>query len=617
MISRSRIAAPILLGIIMIIALACQSSGANPGGATPLAGTAGSGDTATPVATAEPTEPTLVEVLAPIQSADVNIAESFPPQYFLAVTSGLPNGCVKFGDYQVTRDGDTINVTVTNMEPEPSGLTACDMRYGLVATNIALGSDFESGKTYTVLVNDASTSFTAQVQQQGMEIEEPAPIVSVVIEKEAAKPPNSMLVIVSALPSGCHELAGHGLTRDGDTIKVEIMNMRQLGAPCTDDYRKVETSMWIDGGVVPCKVYKVIVNGEPHRVRAVDPSVTCEIQVEVPAPIDGVEVGSTRSLPPDYFLSIRSGLPNGCVMFGGYEVSTEGYEIYVTVINIQPRDSDVMCTMQYGTVDTRINLGRDFEAGVDYAVVVNGVTEATFHTPKGPAGRTGQDAEKYIEVPFEVKLHGTATIESQDLSIEFVEILEDSRCAVNVTCIWAGRAKVLIGVTLGGEALGQYELTLEGGQSDLAVARAGGYLIGFVVLNPYPGTDDPGDEPDYTVTLAVSIDKTGANDVLTDPGPLVLSLSATPVAGRLLTVHLIAELTGGPDNNRDLYCQGIDWQFGDGMGVGIMPGCIAWTPSDTIARHFEETYTYEKAGVYEVTFTYGPLDPITTKVEVR
>ena len=100
-------------------------------------------------------------------------------------------------------------------------------------------------------------------------------------------------------------------------------------------------------------------------------------------------------------------------------------------------------------------------------------------------------------------------------------------------------------------------------------------------------------------------------------GPVELSLSATPVAGEPLTVRLVAELTGGPDNNRELYCPGQEWQFGDGMSMATSASCMVWTPSSTIQRRFEHTYTYEKAGTYEVTFTYGPAGPITTTVEVR
>ena len=115
----------ILLGALVFLVFACQSFGANPGGATPAAGAP------------EPTDPTMVEVPAPIDGVETSVAESFPPQYFLAVTSGLPNGCIRFGGYDVERDGDTINVTVTNLEPADKGLIACTALYGLVETNIA------------------------------------------------------------------------------------------------------------------------------------------------------------------------------------------------------------------------------------------------------------------------------------------------------------------------------------------------------------------------------------------------------------------------------------------------------------------------------------------------
>lgn len=35
------------------------------------------------------------------------------------------------------------------------------------------------------------------------------------------------------------------------------------------------------------------------------------------------------------------------------------------------------------------------------------------------------------------------------LRLSFVEVLEDSRCPVDVTCVWAGNAKVLIGIGMG------------------------------------------------------------------------------------------------------------------------------------------------------------------------
>ena len=105
----------------------------------------------------------MVKVPAPIESVEIIVAESFPPQYFAHVISGMPNGCVEFYGYEEARDGNTITVTVTNLEPAPSNNTlACAAIYLTHETGVALGKDFEPGETYTVKVNDVVETFVAQ-----------------------------------------------------------------------------------------------------------------------------------------------------------------------------------------------------------------------------------------------------------------------------------------------------------------------------------------------------------------------------------------------------------------------------------------------------------------------
>ncbi len=99
---------------------------------------------------------------APIDQVDINIAESFPPQYFVHVLAGLPSGCAEQYTNSFTRDGNMINVEVLNSYPD--GNPICTAIYGQYEVNIALGSDFVSGQTYQVIVNDGegTTEFTAQ-----------------------------------------------------------------------------------------------------------------------------------------------------------------------------------------------------------------------------------------------------------------------------------------------------------------------------------------------------------------------------------------------------------------------------------------------------------------------
>ena len=106
-------------------------------------------------------DPSLVQVLAPIESVEVLIMESFPPQYRLVVVSGLPNGCASFAGYYLTRDVNMIRVEIVNWKPADDS-TPCTEEYRTVEHRIELGNGFVSGRTYTVDVNGVTTTFIAQ-----------------------------------------------------------------------------------------------------------------------------------------------------------------------------------------------------------------------------------------------------------------------------------------------------------------------------------------------------------------------------------------------------------------------------------------------------------------------
>ncbi len=97
-------------------------------------------------------------VLAPIDSIELQIAESFPLQYFLKVVSGLPDGCHSFGGYTLTRDGQRVLIKVFNLKPSNADLV-CIQLYGNADTTIPLGSDFDPSEPYTIDVNGKTISF--------------------------------------------------------------------------------------------------------------------------------------------------------------------------------------------------------------------------------------------------------------------------------------------------------------------------------------------------------------------------------------------------------------------------------------------------------------------------
>ena len=351
-------------------------------------------------------------------------------------------------------------------------------------------------------------------------VEEPAPIETVRIDKLAAKPPNASLVIVSGLPNSCYEFGGHAMTRDGESFDVTITNLLTGGPDvgCLELYRTVETSISLDepgeffGQIEPCKVYDVTVNGEIHSVQAIDPSVRCaapgtqpgdtDSTVSVPAPIESVVINIAESFPPEHFARVTSGLPNGCARFDAFDVARDGDVVSIAITNLVPAAPNTICTQVYGTVENNIALGSDFEGGKKYTVIVNDVTEA--FVAQGPTPTTPRDAGNRLGVPFTVAFDETAVIESEGLEIHFTSVTEDSRCAINVVCIWAGRARIQVGVSQNGESLGQHELALGSGMEGLATQAVGDYRLRLSVLDPYPGTTAPIAESDYVATLTVA-----------------------------------------------------------------------------------------------------------------
>ncbi len=234
--------------------------------------------------------------------------------------------------------------------------------------------------------------------------------------------------------------------------------------------------------------------------------------VEVLAPIDRVEILVAESFPPQYFAEVESGLRNGCVRFDRYEVERKGETIKVTVTNLEPAAKDIACTEEYRTVMSNVPMGSDFEPGRTYTVLVNDVTETFVTQGSAPAPGPGP-VSATLGSPFQLKVDQTALIEPQGPMVDFMEVVEDSRCPTGAACVWAGRARILIRVSSVGDVLGFgiQDLTLEAGQVDPAKDSVEGvydtYLFELLALHPHPQAtegDAQPEQPDYTATLVVS-----------------------------------------------------------------------------------------------------------------
>ena len=107
----------------------------------------------------DPLQPVLTR--APIEAVEVRLAESFPVQVFVGITSLRPDSCHSFDHLRTTQRGTSIQIDVWNLTPPPAAGLACALVVGSDEHNVALGSEFISGLTYTVRVNAVVRTFEA------------------------------------------------------------------------------------------------------------------------------------------------------------------------------------------------------------------------------------------------------------------------------------------------------------------------------------------------------------------------------------------------------------------------------------------------------------------------
>ncbi len=81
----------------------------------------------------------------------------------------------------------------------------------------------------------------------------------------------------------------------------------------------------------------------------------------------------------------------------------------------------------------------------------------------------------------------TAALKGTDTRITFKQVREDSRCPVDVTCVWAGDAKIEIVISRKGAADDTRILSITPPNNE---ARTGNLRIRFVSLAPVPRQAD-------------------------------------------------------------------------------------------------------------------------------
>ena len=106
-----------------------------------------------------------------------------------------------------------------------------------------------------------------------------------------------------------------------------------------------------------------------------------------------------------------------------------------------------------------------------------------------------------LDTEFELAVDQAALLESENLKVTFWDVIEDSRWPVDVTCVQAGQARVVLQVSQSGQTLGEVILstTLDGNDESV-----GAYSIRLIKVEPVPISTRRIDISEYRLTLLVT-----------------------------------------------------------------------------------------------------------------
>ena len=118
----------------------------------------------------------------------------------------------------------------------------------------------------------------------------------------------------------------------------------------------------------------------------------------------------------------------------------------------------------------------------------------------GTASRPGKRAGVKLGEEFKLGVGKSAAVKGGGLGIEFVSVVEDSRCPQGVDCIWEGNAKVRLRLKKAGGASAEIELNTN---VEPQRAAALGYDVRLTSLAPYPKGSEAVDKKSYVAALEV------------------------------------------------------------------------------------------------------------------
>jgi hypothetical protein len=110
-----------------------------------------------------------------------------------------------------------------------------------------------------------------------------------------------------------------------------------------------------------------------------------------------------------------------------------------------------------------------------------------------------------LEDPFQLAINQTAVIAANNMiSMEFLDVPEDSRCPSFVECIWAGQVIVSLNVSEFSSVPLIFNLTLGPSPSNSTARSVDTHIIELLQVDPYPIREEEIAKSDYRATFLIS-----------------------------------------------------------------------------------------------------------------
>lgn len=117
-------------------------------------------------------------------------------------------------------------------------------------------------------------------------------------------------------------------------------------------------------------------------------------------------------------------------------------------------------------------------------------------------------SNQILDEGFLIRFGQQVSIPSENLLIKFYDLLDDSRCPINVICFWQGEATIELLISHEDINNIKAELKIEGyvdksNTSSHKFIDTLGYRFTLMQLDPYPHTDSSYQKSDYVAMIKV------------------------------------------------------------------------------------------------------------------